>query len=56
MPKKVNLQSKLNTFPDHWSSKVVGELNGQMVKLAKLKGDFVWHHHETEGELFYVVN
>jgi mannose-6-phosphate isomerase-like protein (cupin superfamily) len=56
MLKKVNLETKLKSFSDHWSPKLVGELNGQMVKLAKLKGEFVWHHHEEEDELFYVIS
>lgn len=53
--KKVNLQSKLNTFSEHWSPKIVGELNGQMVKIAKLQGEFVMHKHDNEDELFYVI-
>ncbi len=52
---KVNLSEKFNLFTEHWSPKIVGELNGQQVKLVKFKGPFVWHHHETEDELFYVV-
>ncbi|MBI5858250.1 MAG: cupin domain-containing protein [Sphingobacteriales bacterium] len=52
---KVNLSEKLSLFTEHWSPKIVGELNGQMVKLVKFKGEFVWHHHENEDELFYVV-
>jgi mannose-6-phosphate isomerase-like protein (cupin superfamily) len=52
---KVNLLEKFGLFYDHWSPKVVGELNGQQVKLAKLHGEFVWHHHEHEDELFLVV-
>jgi mannose-6-phosphate isomerase-like protein (cupin superfamily) len=52
---KVNLVEKFSLFDDRWSPKIVGELNGQYVKLAKLKGEFVWHHHEAEDELFYVV-
>ncbi len=51
----INLADKLSQFDDYWSPKIVGELNGQHVKLAKLKGGFVWHHHEHEDELFYVV-
>lgn len=54
--RKVNLDEKFNLFSDHWSPKIVGELNGQLVKLAKLKGEFVWHCHEQEDELFYVVS
>ncbi len=53
--KKVNLQSKLNTFSEYWSPKIVGELNGQMVKIAKFKGEFVMHKHDKEDELFYVI-
>ena len=52
---KVNLSEKLALFSDHYSPKIVGELNGQHVKLVKLKGPFVWHHHDHEDELFYVV-
>ncbi|HEX5514545.1 MAG TPA: cupin domain-containing protein [Gammaproteobacteria bacterium] len=52
---KVNLQEKLALFSEHWSPRIVGELNGQQVKLAKLKGEFVWHHHEHEDELFLVI-
>ena len=52
---KVNLVEKFDLFDDRWSPKIVGELNGQYVKLAKLKGEFVWHHHEAEDELFFVV-
>ncbi|MFN2169189.1 MAG: cupin domain-containing protein, partial [Anaerolineae bacterium] len=44
--KKVNLIEKFALFDEHWTPKIVGELNGQYVKLAKLKGEFVWHHHE----------
>ncbi len=52
---KVNLVEKFTLFDDRWSPKIVGELNGQYVKLAKLKGEFVWHHHEAEDELFFVI-
>lgn len=52
---KVNLQSKLNTFNEYWTPKIVGELNNQFVKIAKFKGDFVMHKHEQEDELFYVI-
>ncbi|MDH4038036.1 MAG: cupin domain-containing protein [Candidatus Krumholzibacteria bacterium] len=52
---KVNLAEKLSAFSEHWSPKIVGELNGQQVKLAKLKGEFVWHHHDAEDELFLVL-
>jgi mannose-6-phosphate isomerase-like protein (cupin superfamily) len=52
---KVNLVEKFSLFDEYWSPKIVGELNGQWVKLAKLKGEFVWHHHAAEDELFLVV-
>jgi len=52
---KVNLAEKLSRFSEYWSPKIVGELNGQMVKLVKFNGPFVWHHHDHEDELFYVV-
>ena len=52
---KVNLRQKLASFADHWSPKVVGELNGQQVKLVKFQGPFHWHHHDDEDELFLVV-
>jgi len=51
----VNLAEKLASFDELWSPKVVGELNGQRVKLAKIKGEYVWHHHEHEDELFLVL-
>ena len=52
---KVNIAEKLSLFEEHWSPKVVGELNDQHVKLVKLLGEFVWHHHDEEDELFPVV-
>jgi mannose-6-phosphate isomerase-like protein (cupin superfamily) len=52
---RVSLVEKLNSFQDYWSPKIVGELNESFVKLVKLKGEFVWHHHEAEDELFLVV-
>lgn len=52
---KVNLSEKLSLFSEQWKPKIVGELNGQMVKLVKFKGPFVWHHHDQEDEMFYVV-
>jgi mannose-6-phosphate isomerase-like protein (cupin superfamily) len=52
---KVNLAEKLALFQDQWSPKVVGELNGQHVKLVKFRGEFVWHKHDQEDELFLVV-
>jgi mannose-6-phosphate isomerase-like protein (cupin superfamily) len=52
---KVNLRQKLSLFSDHFKPRVVGELNGQHVKLVKFAVPFVWHHHEAEDELFLVV-
>ncbi|HYL06494.1 MAG TPA: cupin domain-containing protein [Thermoanaerobaculia bacterium] len=52
---KINLLEKLSKFDDHFSPKVIAELNGQMVKLSKFQGPFVWHHHENEDELFLVL-
>jgi mannose-6-phosphate isomerase-like protein (cupin superfamily) len=52
---KVNLAEKLGSFAEHWQPRVVGELNGQHVKVVKLQGKFVWHHHEHEDELFLVL-
>ena len=52
---KVNIAEKLSLFEEHWSPKIVGELNGQHVKLVKLLGEFVWHHHDEEDELFFVA-
>ena len=52
---KVNLAEKFALFSDYWSPKVVGDLNGQQVKLVKCQGPFVWHHHDSEDELFLVV-
>ena len=52
---KVNLRQKLTLFSEQWSPKIVGELNGQMVKLVKFTGEFVWHHHDHEDEMFLVV-
>jgi mannose-6-phosphate isomerase-like protein (cupin superfamily) len=52
---KVCLTDKLALFNEHWNPKIVGELNGQHVKMAKLLGDFVWHQHEHEDELFLVL-
>ncbi len=53
---KVNIAQKLSLFSEYWSPKIVGELNGQQVKLAKLKGEFVWHKHDNEDEMFLVVD
>ena len=51
----VNLAEKLGSFSDHWSPKIVGEVNGQHVKVTKFQGEFVWHSHANEDELFLVV-
>jgi mannose-6-phosphate isomerase-like protein (cupin superfamily) len=51
----VSLETKLAAIQDYWNPRVVGELNGQHVRLAKLRGDFIWHHHENEDELFLVL-
>jgi mannose-6-phosphate isomerase-like protein (cupin superfamily) len=53
---KVSLAEKFTSFIEHWSPKVVGELNGQQVKLVKFQGDFVWHHHDAEDEMFLVIH
>src|SRR5213083_1608434 len=53
--RKVNLTEMFGRFKDQWSPKIVGEVNDSLVKLTKLKGEFVWHHHEKEDELFLVV-
>ena len=53
--KKINLNDKLERFAEHWSPKIIGELNESYVKLVKVKGEFVWHHHDHEDELFYVI-
>ena len=53
--RKVNLADKLSAFSESWKPRIVGELNGQHVKLAKLSGEFIWHHHENEDEMFLVL-
>lgn len=53
---KVNLKQKLSLFQEYWSPKIVGDLNGQHVKLVKVLGEFVWHQHEKEDELFLVLH
>jgi mannose-6-phosphate isomerase-like protein (cupin superfamily) len=55
MIEKVNIKEKLASFQELWSPKIAGEVNESHVKLVKLKGEFVWHHHETEDELFLVL-
>jgi mannose-6-phosphate isomerase-like protein (cupin superfamily) len=52
---KVNLAEKFSAFNDYFNPRIVGELNGQQVKLVKFQGEFIWHHHDNEDELFYVV-
>jgi mannose-6-phosphate isomerase-like protein (cupin superfamily) len=52
---KINVHEKLALFSDHWNPRVVGELNGQHVKLTKFQGEFVWHNHAEEDEMFLVV-
>ncbi|HEX6085020.1 MAG TPA: cupin domain-containing protein [Thermoanaerobaculia bacterium] len=53
--KKINLAEKFATFSEHWQPRIVGELNGQHVKIVRLLGEFVWHHHDHEDEMFLVV-
>jgi mannose-6-phosphate isomerase-like protein (cupin superfamily) len=55
MSKAININEKLSLFNDHWNPRIIAELNGQHVKVAKLLGEFPWHMHENEDELFYVV-
>ena len=52
---KINLIEKFNLFNEYWSPKIIGDLNDSYVKLAKLKGEFVWHKHDNEDELFFIV-
>ena len=53
--RRVNLEEKLSLFTSHWDPKIVGELNGQHVKVVKFQGPFIWHKHESEDELFLVL-
>ncbi len=55
MIRKVNLAEKFSHFSEYWSPKIVGEVNDAHVKIVKVQGDFVWHHHDTEDELFLVL-
>lgn len=55
MIEKVNIQEKLGLFHEYWSPRIAGELNDSHIKLVKLKGEFIWHHHENEDEMFFVV-
>lgn len=52
---KVNIAEKLSQFTDHWNPRIIGELNGQQIKATKLKGEFFFHHHEHEDEMFLIV-
>lgn len=51
----VNIKDKFSKFSDHWNPRIIGQLNGQDVKIAKVKGEFVWHNHTDEDELFYII-
>ena len=53
---KVIIQEKLQSFTDHWNPRIIGELNGQQVKIAKLQGEFIWHQHVHEDEMFMVIS
>ena len=55
MAKKINIQDKLSLFNDHWNPRIIAELNKQHVKLAKIKGEFIWHRHDEEDEMFLVL-
>jgi mannose-6-phosphate isomerase-like protein (cupin superfamily) len=55
MLEKINLAEKFSRITEYWKPYIAGELNGQLIKLDKLKGEFVWHHHENEDEMFLVV-
>ena len=55
MIEKINVEEKFARFSDYWNPRVAAELNGQHVKLVRLKGEFVWHRHEHEDEMFYVI-
>lgn len=52
---KINTADKLSLFNDYWNPRIVAELNGQLVKLVKFKGEFIWHKHENEDEMFFVI-
>jgi mannose-6-phosphate isomerase-like protein (cupin superfamily) len=56
LPEKVNVAQKLELFTDHWNPRIVGEVSGFHVKLVKIAGEFVWHAHNSEDELFFVVH
>ncbi len=52
---KVNVEQKLNLFSDYWNPRIIGELNGQHIKIAKFAGEFIWHKHDNEDEMFFVI-
>lgn len=52
---KINIGEKLALFSDYWNPRIVGELNGQQIRLVKFQGEFVWHKHDNEDEMFYVL-
>lgn len=52
---KINLQQKFALFSEHWKPKIVGEINEVAVKIVKIKGEFIWHHHDQDDELFFVL-
>ena len=55
MPNRVNLSDKFSQINQHWQPHIAGELNGQLIKLVKFQGEFVWHHHDNEDEMFFVI-
>ena len=55
MTDKINIEDKLSLFKDYFNPRIIGELNGQHVKLVKFQGEFVWHKHDSEDELFFVL-
>lgn len=54
-PEKINISEKFSHFSDYWNPRIIGELNGQHVKATKLQGEFIWHHHDNEDEMFLVI-
>jgi mannose-6-phosphate isomerase-like protein (cupin superfamily) len=52
---KINMEEKFSLFDEYWSPKIIGEINESYVKVVKLKGEFIWHSHENEDEMFYVL-
>lgn len=53
--KVINIEEKFGQFSDHWNPRIIGQLNDQDVKIAKVKGEFIWHNHKNEDELFYII-